>query len=1095
MKALRKDTLREIQKSLNRFLSIMLIIALGICFFCGISSTSPSMKYTADTYFQDQKLMDLHLISTWGFQDEDIQAIAKTEGVAQVDGGYSTDVVAENGEERSVIKVYSVPDSDDLNQPVLVEGRMPEKDNECVIEYPDSAIPGITSSFEIGDTVSLALEIDGEALSDTLSQSEFTIVGYVRSPLYISFERGSTTVGSGEIDLYMMIMPEVFESERYTDAWILSDFSAAGGSAYSDEYDEAINALSSRLETLSQERLQVNYDDIQNEGQKELNDARQTLQEAQDTFDQEMAKAEQQLAEAEQQLAEGEAELAQGRHSYETGIAEGEATLREKEAQLNDAENKLTEGQRQYEENLSLWQQEKNAFEAQKPSDEELKAMEEGIIQLERTVQTLTATIEQLEAIDPSNPEIAQLKESLEQAETQLKELNAQLETIQGAEQQLEAAKVELDNGKATLDATAAQIEEGRSQLEAGWATLENQRLSGLAELEAAEAEIASGYAELEAGRSELETQRAQGQEELDKAAQEIKDGEQDLRDIDFGEWYIQTRDDSPGYTSYGEDANRINNVSVIFPVFFLIVAVLVSFTTMTRMVEEQRMEIGTLKALGYSYGAIASKYTIYATLASVVGCMVGAVVGINFLPRFIIDAYSMLYQMPEVRIDVPWRLVIASFVVALICTVGAALYICMRELREEPSELMRPKAPKLGKRILLERVGFVWKRMGFISKVTARNIFRYKARFLMTVIGISGCTALILAGFGLHDSIFSIIPKQYNEISLYDAMVTLNEEGTNEELAGFMTKFCSDDQVESAMLGRMGRVTVSKAENNAGQEVYLVVPENTEQMKDYLSLQHRTGQQEKLDLSDEGAVITEKMSNDLNIAVGDTIHIESDSNTFDVLVTDITENYIENYIYISSGLYEKATGAVPTYNMVFTNFKNDMDTASEEAFSQQWLGTGDVLSVTFTDSIRDSSMDSFDVMNIVVIILLVAAGALAFVVLYNLTNINVSERVREIATIRVLGFYDREVDNYIYRENIILALIGIVIGLFLGVALTNFIIITVETDMVMFGRDIHWTSFVYAALFTMAFTLIVNLFMAPVIKKIDMVESLKSIE
>lgn len=1103
MKALRKDTIREIRKSFSRFLSIVAIVALGISFFSGVRSASPSMIRTADDYFKDQKLMDIHLISTYGFQEEDLQAIAETEGAAAVSAGYTADVIAENGSKRSVIRTYSLPGEGDLNQPLLVEGRMPEKENECVVEVPDVSIPGVENNYEIGKTVKLLPEIGDELLSDTLSVSEFTIVGYVRSPLYISIERGTTTVGSGDIALYMYLKPDVYKAERYTDVWVYSEASAEGAEAFSDTYDQAVSTLKQNLEATGEACLSRNYEEMRREGTQELDKARRELKEAQDTFNREIADAEAEIAANEATLTTGEQELSEGQKTFETEIGNAEATLNAKEAELAQGEASLASGREKYEQGMAAWQQGKADFDRQKEEAQaQIDTGKAALSEMDAGIQTLQQQIDSLTALLPEQPEleaqIAQLETQKKALEDQYAEVSAQLTEAENSltqgQQTLDASKAELDQTKEVLDKSEQQLAEGRTALSEGWQTLNQQRGEGQRQLEESAAALAEGRQQLEEGKATLEAQKAEGQVQLDDAQKEIDDGQKALDELDFGKWYVQTREDNPGYSSYGEDTKRISNVADIFPVFFLLVAALVSFTTMTRMVEEQRMEIGTLKAMGYSYWAIASKYIIYAALAAFIGCFIGVAVGVNTLPRFIVTAYNLLYQVPGFQLSIPMVPVVVSCSIALFCTVGAAIIIVTTELREEPSELMRPKAPKIGKRIILERIPFLWNRMGFISKVTARNILRYKARFFMTVIGISGCTALILSGFGIHDSIFSIIPKQFNEISVYDSMMALKHEGTADALGATKAAIAADEDVSEVMLGRMLRMDVTKEGGSGSKEAYLIVPESTENFDDYIVLKERTGDQNRIELSEQGAVITEKMSRDLDIQAGDTISLSSDDETYCFTVSDVTENYIENYVYISPSLYEQVTGKAAEYNVVFANLVNT-DSEATQAFSERWLDSDTVLSINFTETIRDSSLDSLNSLNLVVVIMLVSAGALAFVVLYNLTNINVSERVREIATIRVLGFYDREVNNYIYRENIVLSLFGMVIGLFLGIGLNNFIITTVETDIVMFGRGIEWTSFLWAGCFTMLFTLIVNFFMAPVIRKVDMVESLKSIE
>ena len=1100
MKALQKDTLREIRKSLSRFLSIVAIIALGIGFFSGVKSTSPSMKETADEYYRTQKLMDIHLISTYGFTDEDLTEIGKTEGVGNVEGGYTADLLVKEKDKQRVAKVYSLSESDEMNVPLLMEGRLPEKDDECVIEVQETMGDDLGKvSYPIGSTITFSDKTGDTPVTDTLTGAAYKVVGYVRSPMYVSIERGSTTVGTGNVDFYMMVRPSVFKSERYTDAYVRGDFHEEGLSGYSDAYDEQVAVLEKRLEETGQRLLDQSYQDMVLEGQLQLDEGRLALLEAQARFDSEIIAATSKLSDSEQQIIDGEVALRDGEAAYHEKMAQAEAALNENANLLEQSEQQYQEGLKAFEEGFKAWQEGQAAFDAAKPQAEaEFEKADALVREAGKLLDGLKELVAELEQKDPTHEWLPYLKEGLLQAEEAYDKgcaaLQEKKDAFYQAETDLTEAKTQLDQTEKQLDEAAAKLEAGKLALSQGRESLESGRLQGAAELEAGRRELEEGRRTLEEGRSEYERQKAEGERQLQEARAELEAGEQQLSEIPTGKWYLFDRHDNPGYTSYGEDADRIDKVASIFPVFFLLVVALVSFTTMTRMVEEQRMEIGTLKALGYGYGKIAAKYIFYAASAAVIGCGLGIVIGVNTLPYLITTAYSLLYNMPSVTLHVPWIPVLLSGVVALLCTTGAAIGISWFEFRNEPSELMRPKAPKVGKRIFLERITPIWRRMGFISKVTARNIFRYKARFIMTVVGIAGCTALILAGFGLQDSIFSIVPQQFGEIAIYDAIAAFKEEGNASQKADVVRKLEDDADIAAVLPARQMKMNVSTEGYKGNKEVYTVIPEDPSALPAFTDLHDRKHPEEKCVLGDDGVIITEKLARDMGVSPGDHLMMSVDEERYDVTISGIAENYIENYVYLSPQYYEKISGKETAYNLVFINL-NISGAEAEDALAERWLAGDDLVSMTFTEGIRNSSMDSLKSLNMVVLVMLFAAGALAFVVLYNLTNINVSERVREIATIRVLGFYEREVDNYIFRENIVLSLIGMCFGLLLGILLNNFIITTVETDIVMFGRGIEESSYIFACLFTMAFTLIVNVFMKPVIRKIDMVESLKSIE
>ncbi|MEL7661342.1 ABC transporter permease [Acetobacterium wieringae] len=1155
MKALQKDTLREIKKSRNRFLSIVAIIALGICFFVGVKTTGPSMKHTVSEYYQNQQLMDMRLVSTYGFLPADVEAIKNTPGVATVMPSYSADVIIERGDKRPVIKMMAFQRDQTLNQPVLVAGRLPENAGEILMEQPqeDKGMGVSSHIYQLGEVIKLFPEVGDKALSESIKRDQFTIVGFVRSPQFVSIERGSTSVGRGEVDYYGFIPVENFAFERFTEVYLLSQASVDGVKPYSDEYASAIVSLENKLEALGIEQLEINYSDIMDKAQAELDKGRVKYNDGVAQFNAGIAQGEASLADARNQLVDGEAALSAGWDEYYFTIAQTQA-------QLDDARNQIVQGEAQLINGAATLKQELAAgeaqletlrqgiselksgiaqMEAQDPSGQlpdleaQLAELENQITQGESALANLKALqvgVEgQIQSLDPTAPDY---QERLAALEAQLAEINSQIAGVEAGLSQAYAGRDQIQQGiddiyafqaqlngmriqLAELEATLPQAEaalaqakiDGENQLSAGWtkladskkqlnagiAAFEAGKEEGLGTLIASQAKLEAGWGELADGEAQLVQKRAEGEAELANAANELAKAEAKIGDLEFGKWYLFNRDDNPGYTSYGEDAQRIDNISGVFPLIFLLVAALVSFTTMTRMVEEQRTQIGTLKALGYRHYQIGSKFFIYALLAGSIGSAIGLIIGINTLPYLISSAYGLLYQVPDLVIAPPWLPIIVSCLIAISCTVVAAVIVTHYELKEHPSELMRPKAPKIGKRIFLESIPFIWKRLGFIEKVTARNLLRYKGRFFMTVIGIAGCTALILAGFGLQDAIFSMIPRQFENITVFDGYMALKNEGTLAEKADFKKMLDSDSRFGENMLAHQSKMTIEKAGTESGKAAYLFVPETAAKIDHFIHLQDRSSG-EAINLEAAGAVLSEKVANSLGLKVGDTIRIYNDDESHEVVLGAITENYLENYLYLSPAVYEKAFGKPLMVNMAYVNIP-DTNTDLENAIANEWLAKDGVVAVNFTGNIVKSSSDSLSSLSIVVVVMLISAGALAAVVLYNLTNINISERVREIATIRVLGFYDMEVYKYIFRENIVLSAIGIVVGLFLGVLLDGFIINTVETDIAMFAREIEPTSFIYSVVFTLAFTFIVNILMTPLIKRISMVESLKSIE
>ncbi len=587
---------------------------------------------------------------------------------------------------------------------------------------------------------------------------------------------------------------------------------------------------------------------------------------------------------------------------------------------------------------------------------------------------------------------------------------------------------------------------------------------------------------------------KADAEQQLADAQSRIEEGEKQIDELACPKWYFFTRDDNPGYSGLGDDADRINAIAAVFPVFFILVAALVSLTTMTRMVEEQRTQIGTLKGLGYSLGSIMFKFLAYSSIASIIGSVVGSVVGMWLFPTVIFDAYRIMYHMPSVISEFRWDYAVICTVVAVVGTGAAALSACYAEMMASPAVLMRPKAPKSGKRVFLEKVGFIWKRLGFIQKVTVRNLFRYKRKIFMTVLGISGCTALMLAGFGVKNSIEEIADKQFGSIFKYDMVEALDDDYNVEETAKIGDSILAINGVDDILPMYSDNLKTVSSENVNSQNVTLYVPQSPEKLGRYISLHDRKTLQD-VPIEDSGVVITEKLALLLGVKVGDEITVfDSRQNEYRIKISGIVENYASHFIYMTPEYYDEVFGSELEYNMIFTNLSDEYS-GSQNEISEKVLNLDGVLGISGTSSLMKDFDDMIGTLNYVVIVLILSASALAFVVLYNLSNVNVNERIREIATIKVLGFYDNEVTKYIFRENVVLTFMGIAVGLVLGIMLHRFVIVTAEIDTVMFGRNIKAVSYLYSAVLTALFAGIVNIALHFKLKKVSMVESLKSVE
>ncbi len=1118
MKAVNKNTFREISKSKSRFLSILLICAIGVGFFSGVRATCGIMKTSADDYFDGHNLFDLRVLSTFGLTEDDVKAISEVEGVDGVFPSKYTDLALHRGEEEYLTRVFSKT-PDEINKVDIFEGRAPETDEECIVSYNI-----LHEGLKVGDKITL--EDLTEADEFPLVRDEYTVVGLYQTPMYISkTQRGSTNIGDGAIDAFMIVPEEHFTQDVYTEIYVRSD-TLKGFSSYSDEYKELRDSISDKLEALGIDRSKIRYDEVIGDALKEIEDGERELEKAKADGQKELDDAKAELDDAAKQIADGEKELSDAKKELDDGavqladgereladakrqLDDGKAALAETEKTLSDAKQQLDESKAQLDSGQAELNSQKAALEAGKAELQSARAQyEQGLAQYEEGLRQL----EQMEQIYGSAA-VAEAKAQLEQTKIQLEAAYAQItqneQTIAAGEAELSAAQAEIDAGTAQYNAGLAEYESGYSQYldgkkaiddaereyNEGAETLAQKRQEyndGLKSYEDGKAELSDAKKKYEDGLVEYNDGLAEYNSEIADAEKELSDAREEISDAGNAEWYIFTRDDNVGYSEYESNSERINRIAAIFPVFFLLVAGLVCLTTMSRMVEEQRTQIGTIKALGYSNGAVMRHYMIYAVSGAAVGGAFGAVGGCFLFPSVIVYAYSMMYDIKKIHyLFTPENMIVSigSMTLAIALTV---FFSCRKALEETPASLMRPKAPKAGKRVLIERIPFLWNNMSFFAKVSGRNIFRYKRRMFMTIVGIAGCTALSLTGLGLKNSISDIVDLQYDKIYKYSGYLAYDEDAKPSELESIY-----DTLLEYEPNTKYTRALIKQYETDfSGNKVtcYVTCVEDTALFEQFVDL-HERRSGEPLSLSD-GAIITEKAAKLLGLSAGDTLNVKiSDSSTKSLVISGITEQYTSHYLYMSESVYKELFGASPRFNMVYFDNGISRDEAVQDAFSEHVIANDNVLALIMNASSLSSVHETLQIMDLVTVVLIVSAAALAFVVLYNLTNVNITERIREIATLKVLGFYDMEVSSYIFRENIILSIMGGIVGLGLGYALCMFVITTAEIDEVMFGRSIHAPSYLWAFLITLAFSLIVNLIMTGVLKKISMVESLKSVE
>lgn len=1076
--ALFKDIIREIKRTKSRFFSIFAIIALGAGFFSGLKAACPDMLATQEAYFRDNNLMDIHLLSTYGFDEGDMDAIRTVDGIRGIYPTYSKDVFVKNDRNANLIaKMIAIPDvttaayaDKTIDEPVVLKGRMPQSANECVVEKHSQ----MRTTFNIGDTVSVYTTDSENPLSDSLVRDSWTVVGIVMNPQYISYERGNTTIGDGSIDTYIMIPESNFCYEVYTDVYLTMEDAAAYG-AFDDGYWNVMDGNVEEFEAVADVRKDERFAEIKNEAERQLADAKKKLADGEKEANEELSKAKQELDDAYKELTDGEKKLADGKKQYNDGREEYNNSKKEFDESIADAELKIEEAQAelddgyaQYNNGVSqLMEGLESSAEQLRAKTAEIKAaisagmgtpeMEMMLAELERQLGEIEYLINNPEAAIASTEELRTAKDQLEEAGDRLNSAKLWL-------------GVEKENGQKQLDEAAAELSKA-------YKTLRDS-----------EKQLADGWDEYNDGLAKYEEAKAESDQKLADARQQILDAEKKVAKLKKPTWYVFTRKDNPGFSTYESDAYRIENVCKIFPVFFFLVAILVCLTTMTRMVEEERTQIGTLKALGYSKAAIASKFIVYSALASLSGSVVGIAAGSFIFPTVIYSAYEMLYKTPALKLQPMPEVWVLVTLCALVCTTAAALMACMAELRSNPAALMRPKAPKAGKRVLLEKIPFIWKRLSFTRKVTVRNLFRYKKRIFMTILGIAGCTALTMAGFGIYSSISVILDKQYSEIFNYDLIVVLDSD------AGEYTLETVDKALEEDENTTENVELYMKSLSYKGiGDTSLVVAKDTTKLADVVKFNDRvTG--DPLELTDDGVIITERFAELSGLSAGDEFTFTCGGEEITAKVSAVTENYTLHFVYMTENLYEKLCGAKPSYNTYFTIMKDTGDEAQKE-MGERLMSLDGVQALSFVKDNRESFGNTVKNLNYVVILIIVSAAMLAFVVLYNLTNINITERIREIATIKVLGFYDNEVSAYVFRENILLTLIGDAIGLGAGVWLHRFVIQVAQTDSVMFGRTLPLWCFAAAFVLTLIFALLVDFIMHFRLKKVSMVESLKSVE
>ncbi|MBP8639422.1 MAG: ABC transporter permease [Oscillospiraceae bacterium] len=1143
-----KNTLRTVKETFGRFAAIFAIVALGVGFLVGLLSSTPDMRYSFDEYFDNTSMYDIRVLGDLGLSDADVSTLTALDGVGIVQAGYVADVLMTSSENTDyTVRMHSIDTKNDdtMNRPELTMGRIPENSNECIVVN----VPLSKAKVELGEMLTIAEK--NKNTDDILNSKEYTVVGFADYCPYFSAEKEYTNIGSGTVDIFVLVPNESFATDFYTDVYI-GVKGADALTSLTGEYQMLVNKTSEKVEAIADERSQVRYDEFVSQSTEKLETSKADYNEAKSEAETKLSDAEKQISDGWREIENGEIQLA----SAWTKISDNESKLIKSQADLNKQESEMYNAFADALTNINKAQSEldnnlEDAQESQTASESELNTY--------HLSETQLSAFKELAKLTATYPSLAENLQTLQDNSTRLKEIGTRLAaigTMQPVEQttyadevaalKTESITLQADitkiasggdyiayvNGATRLAMTGAtsetlpmlalklgSVDTAIQKLAGGQSELDKQRGEYESKKASAEKEIADARAKISSGKTELanakedyyshletlsaskasllesETEyknsKADAETALAEGAQKIAEAETKLSELRVPSWQVYTRADNISYSSIEANIDKVNAIAKVFPFFFFLVAALVALTTMTRMVEDERLQIGTMKALGYSRSEISRKYIFYALSASVLGSVFGVAVGYRLFPSVIWNAYTMMYELPKFYCPLNWMFALLTSAAAVACTLLATVSACGSSLKEKPAQLMLLRAPEAGKRVLLERITPIWSRMKFTHKVTARNLFRYKKRFLMTVIGVAGCTALVVTGFGLRDSFSDIADRQFGTLNTYDIMVPIANEDdlTNPELQDILNNSESISDKTTVYYE-----SVDAENGDSSLEIYAFIPESTSDLDGFVSFRNRASGK-ALSFEEGSVIITEKASEILKLKVGSVLMLtDPNGNTGSFKISGICENYARNYVYMSKTTYTEGMGQRPEANMLVIGL-TDSGLVSQRDIGERILETGAVSGISYISDSKDAVARALSKIDVIVVVVILCAGLLAFIVLYNLTNINISERVKEIATIKVLGFTDREVNSYVNRESILLSIIGTIFGLVLGVFLHRYVMGCAEMTSMMFGRSVRAMSFVYSAALTIAFSVLVDLIMRRKLRNISMVESMKAPE
>ena len=1000
-----KNSIIKIKKQLGRFVSLILIVALGAAFFAGVRETSSDMIKTLDEYYDETNLLDFRIVSTMGLTNDDLEALKELENAYIVEENYSYETVIDG----DATKIYGI--TENINNVILTDGNMPSDNNECLV---------MEGSYNIGDTIT----ITDENYDTYLKTNTFTVVGTIRSSMYVYKLLGTSTVSDGKLDNFIYIPKDSFNLEYFTEIYIIAKDSQEKTS-YKDDYKEQIEFLRAELEELAPIQETIRYEQIKTEAMEEIYDAREKI----------------------------ENERQKNENTFATTLAD-----------LNYAQLQITNGLNQIENGFAEIESEKTNIEQEFLTQE--TTLNESLNTINKILQT-------------QNIDTTSIDASISDLENKINNLNLLLATLDPNSTEYNKYNTTLSQ-LTTLKNNLEDIKNGYIKLEEGKNTWNTTYENTINELNANKESLLNQQAKLDEGFDEYNEKYALFQEEINKSLKEISDAEAKIAKLEKPKWYLFDREDNAGYTTFLDSATKVDSIAAVFPIFFIAIAFLMCLNTMTRMIEEERTEIGIFTSLGISKFKIIASYVLYVLLATLLGLLIGLTIGYTIVPRVLYIVYTSAFIIPSLKTYANIPICITIIEVCILTMMLVTIYSVNRNFILAPATLLRPESPKNGRKVLLEKINFIWKRISFSWKVTCRNLFRYTKRIIMTLVGISGCTALLLTGFGIRDSISKIVDIQFKEIQKYDSMLILNEElqAESEEINTFL----EENAIENPLYTHTETLTFQS--DGKKIDCYLFAFQDND-ITEYFNLTDTFDN--AINLSDNGAIIVEKMANTLNIDVGDTITLRDTNNEIYVIkIAGISKNYVNNYIYMNKDYYELAFSNKISYNSLITNINNK----GNEVMNSNYFST-----IQYTDDNMDMLNDIINNMRNIVYLIIGFSSFLAITVLYNLTSINISERLREIATLKVLGFNNKEISMYVYRETIILTTIGIAIGLLLGIGLDYFVLVVAEPDEIIFIKEISYLSYIFTIVIMIFFTIVVQAITSIILKKINMIDSLKSVE